>query len=257
MEKLMTANNVEVAIFDLDDTLIDTKRIKAILIETAQRECGLGSDRIWELYREARVDEGRAAFTLERFGAILADAANGNAPVDIVEKLRGEIRLHKDELFVVGAKEFLSTCTEQELSHYLVSWGVPDWQREKFALLELGKYFPDEEKIFYTDEANSSQAKISIIKDVLEAEGVQSEKAALFNDKVVEMSDIQEAYPELQLYLRFMKREHVEGQQQMLDALRERTNGTLHVDGDMDTPGSFERLAKGFFSPERRDGVRR
>src|SRR3989339_2212573 len=89
----------KILVFDLDDTIIDTRGIKIILFGIAN-ELGIRDEATLEIYKRAR-DNG---FTLEKFAQELSEAT-GQGGDEIKRRMEQAILERRAELFFPDAKD--------------------------------------------------------------------------------------------------------------------------------------------------------
>ena len=179
----------KILVFDLDDTLIDTQKIKKILFDYAG-SLGCSGKQIKSMYMEIR-DKG---FTLEKYASVLADIAH--RPIkEILAEIRAEIMNHKDELVYKDAMDFLELCKSLGIKLHLFTFGSSVWQAEKIEFLGLKKYF--DQTVSTDNEAKGKMEELS--KIVGKGAG---DDIVLFNDKLKEIVTALERYPKMTACLR-------------------------------------------------------
>ncbi len=174
----------KILVFDLDDTIIDTRGIKIILFGIAN-ELGIRDEATLEIYKRAR-DNG---FTLEKFAQELSEAT-GQGGDEIKRRMEQAILERRAELFFPDAKDFLSRGREHKTEMRLLTFGADSWQKEKVILFGLDEFF---HSIIPTeDEREGKLEELSAIVGSGNGVGVM-----LFNDKLSEIKAALARFPGL------------------------------------------------------------
>lgn len=187
----------KILVFDLDDTIIDTRKIKSILFGIAN-ELGVEAEAMQEIYKRVR-DSG---FTLEKFAQELG-LVTGREESEIKRRMEQAILGKKDELLFSDAKVFLALCREHKTEMHLLTFGAEGWQREKIGLFGLGELFPN--TVPTEDEKEGKLGELSAIIGVGDGAGV-----VLFNDKLDEIKAALRRFPRLLAFWRNGKEGAVE-----------------------------------------------
>jgi hypothetical protein len=95
-----------------------------------------------------------------------------------------------------GVRDMLRACSER-FECYLLSLGVPAWQREKIFLADIERYFSPE-RIIFTDREGG---KVSALRELF-GEQFDGKETVLFNDRPEESTDLLKEFPKLQLFIR-------------------------------------------------------
>ena len=184
------------AIFDLDNTLIDTERIKELFRQLAM-DHGCSEEDAFKIYDKARTEDGKMVLTWKSYINELEKFLNKSLDNEKVKTI--EEKLSNEDLFLSGAVELIELLKGKGLSLYLLSLGVKDWQEEKIAWAGIKKYFDDEHIIF---TQNTSEGKAEVLERVF-GRDFDGDDAFLFNDKPDETDKLLEAFPELIAFVRY------------------------------------------------------
>lgn len=181
-------------IFDLDNTLINTERIKTVLIKTAI-DFGFSETQAWDIYNKSHRDGGKVTFTLERFAEVLIEMGVEKNVVGIIESIKE--KFVSDSLLLPGAKDLLNFCQKNNIKKYLISLGVKKWQDEKIVLAGLDKIFKSQEIIF-REEIKTKEGKVEAIKRIFGDE-FTGQNMIFVNDKPNENRDVLESLPNIKV----------------------------------------------------------
>jgi hypothetical protein len=99
-------------------------------------------------------------------------------------------------LMFEGARDMLRACSER-FECYLLSLGVPVWQREKISLADIERYFSPE-RIIFTDREGG---KVSALRELFGAQ-FDGADTVFFNDRPDESTELLEEFPKLHLFIR-------------------------------------------------------
>jgi len=154
-------------IFDLDNTLIRTERIKQHFF--TQLSCaGLSEARITDGYAKASQNmNGNNTFSRQHFSSVM------NTPLS----LDG---ISAPELQVPGATHALGHCIDRDIPTYILTLGVEQWQREKIALSGLSEYIHRGVELLCTTDTQAG--KTSCVEQLLSI-GKGDLPILLINDK--------------------------------------------------------------------------
>ena len=187
-------------IFDFDNTLIRTEVIKDILRTAATGIYGFTATEADQIYREALTQDGKAAFTVDRFQELLKKhLPPGRKGSDVdMDRVKEDLQQLGAQLLVPGAGEFLQEVKEKELDHYLLSLGEPGWQQQKMSWAGLKKVFV-EDHVFYTTDMKIG--KTEALRQMF-GKDFRGENTVLFNDKPDETAGILTSFPDIVTFLR-------------------------------------------------------
>lgn len=239
---------IRTAVFDFDNTLFDTERIKNTFIGIVINARGTEDDG-WHIYREAVTSEGTATFSIEHFFKVMR-AELSLKGIEVPETKLDAVRdqIHAEAALLEGAEELLEMCGE-DVDRYLLSLGVPEWQQEKVDLAEIGPYFP-EGHIIYTEHVEGG--KVAALKEQF-GDDFSGEGVVVFNDKPDETKAMLEAFPELRAFLRRDERDLRYTEEQFVE-LEEAFRGRLVWGHEL---SEFHAEFRGLVTNEVRDGKRK
>lgn len=221
---------ITIAIFDLDNTLIDTERIKAHL-DRAAMEQGLDRVSATVVYQLSRTKAGKVKFDLAVYQENLKELLRSRGlSFNQASYDQSIASMRQDpELLLPGARELLELSAKQNLRIIILSLGESDWQEEKIKFSGLGKvidsiedrYGVKVERKYTTYEShlaeevnlealdhNPDGAAKEIVPDKGEAlreilsGSSDGREAVLFNDKPGETGWLLRNFPELRAYVR-------------------------------------------------------
>lgn len=156
-------------VIDFDYTVFDTQAMREALINTCRDAEGYTRAEA-ELKKEGRL------FTFEEHVRLM------NVSEQVVQTMRNVLqdvsRFVYDDVMV-----FLDEYVEHEL--VMLTYGNPEWQRQKFEASGLKKYF---DSVIYTDKAKELQ------KNLWETD----ERVIIINDKATEIDAVIEKYPSVE-----------------------------------------------------------
>jgi hypothetical protein len=186
-------------IFDFDNTLFDTERLKDMMRQTAvDNGCTPEEARI--VYERARSDKkGNITISLDYFITTLCAflaSTNRELPAEAATRLKERLSEIGPSLMFAGVRDMLRACSER-FECYLLSLGVPAWQREKIFLADIERYFSPE-RIIFTDREGG---KVSALRELF-GEQFDGKETVLFNDRPEESTDLLKEFPKLQLFIR-------------------------------------------------------
>ena len=187
---------------DLDNTLIDTERIKRALYEIAQAH-GYTAEEARAIYAEARTEEGEICMSAARFLDVLRAHASRDGRVmqeDAATRALQELRAKSNGILFPGARELLQYIKEKNIDRWLLSLGVKSWQKEKIGWAGLHEFFSPEQMIFTVHEEDHA-GKIEALREnegaVFDGTGV-----LLCNDKPDETARLLQEFPKLHALVR-------------------------------------------------------
>lgn len=170
-------------IFDLDNTLIDTERIKISLDGFVMGLYGISRDQAEEIYKSARNDRGHVVFNRETYREILQNELNRKE----IEYHDGDVERFFDKVnwknfLLPGAIEILEYCQNKNMEIMLISLGNINWQLEKIRNVGLDYYFNMKlGNLILTSQ--EGEGKINALKRVLGENNKNGEGVVIVNDK--------------------------------------------------------------------------
>ncbi len=189
-----------IVLFDLDNTLIDTQRIKREIFYDTASECGLTLDEAKEIYRSVRNSDGKVILCPQTFADVLAQKVGKS--YGIIESMMYEKLAHRGtSLCIDGAVELLQSAQKVNLEIYIMTLGVHSWQEEKIEWSGLGAFFPKEKRILPALDLSEKNAKIVAVENFF-GKKIHEEKSILFNDKPEETAKLLETYPHMNAFVR-------------------------------------------------------
>lgn len=175
--------NIKKVIFDLDNTLIDTERIKISLDGFVMGLYGISRDQAEEIYKSARNDRGHVVFNRETYREALQNELNRRK----IEYHDGDIERFFDKVnwknfLLPGAIEILEYCQTKNIEIMLISLGNINWQLEKIRNVGLDHYFNiKSENLILT--SREGEGKINALRRVLGEKNKSGEGVVIVNDK--------------------------------------------------------------------------
>ncbi len=191
-------------IFDFDNTLFDTEQLKNIMRQAAV-DSGCSAEEAQIVYERSRSDEkGNITISLDHFIVTLRtflESTDRALSIETITRLKAWLREIGPSLVFEGVCEMLAECSER-FECYLLSLGVPAWQREKISLAGIEKYFSPE-RIMFTDREGG---KVSALRELF---GMQFDgtDTVFFNDRPEESAELLQQFPKLHLFIRRDRRD--------------------------------------------------
>lgn len=182
-------------LFDLDNTLINTEKIKQAFIAIALKYGIESEDKAWEIYKEARDKDGKIKMSLNHFLDVL------ETHVEYVDREKAESEFESTcakGLRFEGVEELLGELKQRNIQYSVLTLGVPEWQVQKMDAAGLGDYFDEDESILFTE--NTGAGKEKMLTDQF-GEDFDGDGYVLFNDKPDETERLLERFPKLQVYV--------------------------------------------------------
>jgi len=175
-----TLHTMHAVLFDLDNTLIDTERIKELLFLAAQ-EAGISKEDAQETYRRTRDVNNQMTFTLAHYAQALGKP-------ELEDAFRAALQKEKETLLYKEAKQLLEACRDANIPAHVITLGVLEWQKEKIMLTGVAALVP-ERNWHSTDAGNAADGKARLIRAII---GKENDGAGyLFvNDKPDETAEI-------------------------------------------------------------------
>ena len=206
-------------VLDLDNTLINTEKIKSYLDSIAVAH-GLSEKEAKQIYQATRNKKGKVIFDLNVYytelSRRLAEKGIRFDPIQYKDTLN---KMYEDETIVLdGVRELMETAARNKQRIIIVSLGVEAWQEEKISFTGLRKIMQDVEKQygikiekkFTTEEADEQDNNGEVTKmngkrkalRELFGEEFAGDDVLLFNDKPDETAKLLKAFPELVAFVR-------------------------------------------------------
>lgn len=190
-----------IILFDLDNTLIDTQRIKREIFYDTAVVYGLSIDDAKEIYKSVRNIDGKVILSPQSFATAMAKKVGRSAEV-IESKMYEKLNILGKSLCLDGAGELLERSKKENLDMYIMTLGVHAWQEEKIQCTGLDEYFPKEKRILPAIDLSEKDAKVVALKNFFGIK-IHEEKSILFNDKPAETAQLLEAYPNMKAFVRW------------------------------------------------------
>lgn len=183
-------------LFDLDNTLINTEKIKKSFIDIALQSGIETEGKAWEIYDEARKAGGSIKITLDHFLDVLESHVmhldRNNARTLFEHACR-------EGLSFDGVKDLLTILKERTIPFSILTLGIKEWQDEKIRAAGIDRYFSDDkERILYTERVEDG--KVQMLKEKF-GDDFTGEGYILFNDKPDETRLLLEVFPKLEVYI--------------------------------------------------------
>lgn len=181
------------AIYDFDNTLFDTERLKRAFIDTITPH-GLSEEEARGVYNDARDRDGIVTFTIPRFLHQLEEtlrAKGRSLTPDLIGSVRAQLEANMETLD--GALEQLKESQVRGHEMFLLSLGVQTFQHYKMASSGVKKFFADDHIICPVKE---NLGKLEALQTLF-PEGFTGEGCVFFNDKPGETATILRAFPDM------------------------------------------------------------
>ncbi len=184
----------EIIVFDFDNTLFDTEKIKRRISEIPQLYGEFTPAEVNAIYRSARDDGEKSVFTIERYVMMLERALEEKGLRHDRATLQNmDVQLLEGIQLFSGVKELLAFWKEKNLPMYLLSLGVVEWQQQKVTVSGADAFFPSSHMIFTTNGKNGKEHQLTYIASQLG----ERKKILLYNDKPDETARLLDAIPQL------------------------------------------------------------
>ncbi len=190
-----------IVIFDLDNTLIHTERIKLDVFYAVAQSYGFSVDESKALYQSIRNEKGRVIFSPQTFARELSQRV-GVASESIETQLYSAMRNHTEKFIVDGAVDFVQTVAQSGLEMYIMTLGVHAWQEDKIELIGFGEYFPKEKRILPRLDLDEKDAKVIALQEYF-GDRILQEESILINDKPTETAELLNAFPHMKALVRW------------------------------------------------------
>ncbi len=191
---------IKAIVFDLDNTLIGTEKIKDLFYQLAM-DHGCSEREAREIYINAREKRGKIKISLESFGRFL-ELELKKAGKNFSDKLfeQTNTKLRSGSLLFSGVRGLLGQLMKKEIPIYLLSLGVREWQEKKIKWAGLDKFFPSD-NIIFTDNSSVKEGKAEALKRIFGSD-FNGTGVVLVNDKPDESEELLEMFPRLRVFLR-------------------------------------------------------
>lgn len=208
-----------IIIFDVDNTLIDTERMKQDIFFVTAMEQGLNLEQAKKVYQDVRNVDGVVEFSAEKFARVLAERVGKDADalnVDIQKKLQDIA----SQMCIPGAKEMIEHALQKTSEVYVLTLGVHAWQEQKLVMSGLAELFPKEKRIYPAMDLKAEDAKVVALKDFF-GQKIEQEESILINDKPDETTTLLSVYLSMRALVRrdvndtrFKKKDFEQGHEQ-------------------------------------------
>ena len=197
-------DQIKAVIFDFDNTLFDTEKIKLAMYGFAE-SWGFSPTEAEDIYQEARGSNGQPIkISLVSFSEALGEHLKKKQKIFWPEKLETAVgRIIEEDSLLAGATDLLGFCQQKNLEMCLLSLGVKEWQEEKVNGSKIGQFF-EANKIFFTDD--QKVGKVEMLKKIFGGNFIGS-GAIIFNDKPDETRDLLLEFPQLIAFIRIEERD--------------------------------------------------
>lgn len=203
MESHLNTQPIQSIVFDFDNTLFDSEVKKQGMYRMAEVH-GYTRNEAMVLYDRARVAQEKIMMSLSSYIDVLREQLQQDQKPFLTGDVSQIIRdIKQGDGLLPGARELLEYCRSKQLSLYLLSLGVREWQEEKVQQSGIGSFFPDNH-IIYTDvlKEGKKRALQELFGRDFTGRGV-----SLFNDKPKETVELLRSFPELVAFVRIELRD--------------------------------------------------
>jgi phosphoglycolate phosphatase-like HAD superfamily hydrolase len=191
--------HIERVVFDFDNTLYQTEKLKAKFYAMAEIH-GYTREEAKDIYNEARVASEKIVINLSSYLVILRQQIQADGLTFLSEEVSEIIKkVATGDGLIPYARELLKHTQELGLDRYLLSLGVKEWQEEKVQQANISQYFP-EGQIVFTDTIKGG--KVQVLKELF-GEDFTGQGTIIFNDKPDETRHMLEAFPDIVAFLRY------------------------------------------------------
>ena len=190
-----------IVLFDLDNTLIDTQRIKQEVFYASAISFGLSEAEAKDIYQSVRNIDGKVILSPQNFAVKLSVRVGESS--DVIEaKMYEKLKQIGKNLCISGAIELLHGVQKEKLDMYIMTLGVHSWQKEKIQYAGLDMFFPKEKRILPALDLSEENAKTIALENFF-GKKIYEEESILFNDKPEETAKILETYPRMNAFVRY------------------------------------------------------
>jgi beta-phosphoglucomutase-like phosphatase (HAD superfamily) len=190
-----------IVLFDLDNTLIHTERIKTDVFFVVAQSYGLSLEEAKELYRSVRNENGRVVLSPQSFAQGLSIKVEVEQNL-IEENMYALLHEKMQEFCVDGAIDFVYIASQTGFGMYIVSLGVHSWQEDKIEAAGFGTYFPKEKRILPRLDLDEKNAKAIALQEFF-GERIMGERSILINDKPAETAQLLQTFPLMRALVRW------------------------------------------------------
>lgn len=190
-----------IVIFDLDNTLIHTERIKFDVFYAVAQSYGFSVDESKALYQSIRNEKGCVIFSPQTFARELSQRV-GITSESIETQLYGAMRANTEKFIVDGAMDFVQAVSQSGLETYIMTLGVHAWQEDKIELIGFGEYFPKEKRILPRLDLDEKNAKVIALQEYF-GDRILQEESILINDKPTETAELLNTFPHMRALVRW------------------------------------------------------
>lgn len=206
-------NAIRRVIFDFDNTLFDTERIKDFFWEVAAVN-GYDREEAHDFYAAARQENDWIRVSFDGYvQTVRQQALADGRPFDENAAARIHAAMNEASGLVPGAREILAVCAVQNLERHLLSLGVASWQEEKVRQSGIARFFPTG-GIHYIDDVR--EGKQEAMRNLFGRDW-NGANAVIFNDKPDETADLLRSFPELRAGVRREVRDRRYGENDFRD----------------------------------------
>ena len=147
-----------IVLFDLDNTLIDTQRIKQEVFYASAISFGLSEAEAKDIYQSVRNIDEKVILSPQNFAVKLSVRVGESS--DVIEaKMYEKLKHLGESLCIDGAVNLLQGVQKEKLDMYIMTLGVHSWQKEKIQYAGLDMFFPKEKRILPALDLSEENAK--------------------------------------------------------------------------------------------------